>query len=134
MSFGHLYFSRNLSFLSKLSNLGWQSTFSIFEDLPSSSLHCFQIQNPLSSLFVFLHVVCLFLKNILFIYYFWLCWVFVAAHRLSLVAAMGVALLLGTHRLLTAVASLGELRLQAQSLWLMGSAATWHVGSSQSRD
>ena len=37
---GHLYFSRNLSFLSKLSNLGWQSTFSIFEDLPSSSLHC----------------------------------------------------------------------------------------------
>ena len=49
VSFGHLYLSRNLSFLSKLWNLGWQSTFNIFEDPLSSSLHCFQIQNLLSS-------------------------------------------------------------------------------------
>ena len=49
--------------------------------------------------FFFHFMVCLFgvlPKNsfflnlcILFIYYFWLCWVFVAAHRLSLVAASG---------------------------------------------
>ena len=62
VSFGHLYLSRNLSFLSKLSNLGWQSTLNIFEDPLSSSLHCFPIQNLLSSFFVFLHIVCLLKK------------------------------------------------------------------------
>ena len=38
---------------------------------------------------------CFFLINlfiVLFIYYFWLCWVFVAAHGLSLVAASGATL------------------------------------------
>ena len=45
-----------------------------------------------------------FLKFYLFIY-FWLCWIFVAAHRLSLVAASGATLHCGA-RASTAVASL----------------------------
>ena len=38
--------------------------------------------------------------------YFWLCWVFLAAGRLSLVAASGDYSLLAMRRLLTAVVSL----------------------------
>ena len=48
-------------------------------------------------------------SGLLFIYlltYFWLYWVFVAAHRLSLVAASGGYSLVDMHRLLTVVASL----------------------------
>ena len=42
-----------------------------------------------------------------FIYsYFWLCWVFVASCRLSLIAENGVYLLAEVSRLLTVVASL----------------------------
>ena len=44
--------------------------------------------------------------NYLFIY-FWLCWVFVAAGRLSLVAASGGYSLVAVHRLLIEEASLG---------------------------
>ena len=46
----------------------------------------------------------LFKKNYLFLY-FWLCWVFVAVHRLSLVAASRSYSLVMVHRLLIAVAS-----------------------------
>ena len=42
----------------------------------------------------------------LFIYYFWLHWVFTAAHGLSLVAASRGWSLVAMHGLLTAVASL----------------------------
>ena len=38
--------------------------------------------------------------------YFWLCWIFLAACRLSLVAESGSYSLVGVHGLLTAVASL----------------------------
>ena len=56
-----------------------------------------------------------FFKNI----YFWLCWVFVASHRLSLVAASRVYYLIVVHRLLIAVASL------LARAWALG-----HVGFS----
>ena len=55
---------------------------------------------------------------ILFIYYFWLCWVFIVAHELSLVAASG-----GYSSLRCAGFSLRWLLL----LWSMGSR---HVGFS----
>ena len=41
-----------------------------------------------------------------FVYFFWLRWVFVAVHRLSLVAASGGLLILAVRGLLIAVASL----------------------------
>ena len=56
-----------------------------------------------------------FFKNI----YFWLCWVFVTSHRLSLVAASGVYYLIVEPRLLIAVASL------LARAWALG-----HVGFS----
>ena len=40
--------------------------------------------------------------------YFWLCWVFVAAHRFSLVAVSKGSSLVAVRKLLTAVASLEE--------------------------
>ena len=46
-----------------------------------------------------------------FIYLFWLCWVFVAACRLSLVLESGAYSLVTIHGLLIAVASLVEHRL-----------------------
>ena len=51
--------------------------------------------------------ICAFFKNyfILFIY-FCLCWVFVAMHGLSLVAASGGLLFIVVHELLIVVASL----------------------------
>ena len=68
--------------------------------------------------------------------YFWLCWVFFAAHRLSLVAASGDYSLVVVRAFLIEVASLVELsgiwaqylqllssRMQAQYLWPMGLAA-----------
>ena len=52
-----------------------------------------------------------FLRKVLFFFflnfiYFWLRWVFIAACRLSLVAASGGLLFVAVHGLLTAVASL----------------------------
>ena len=43
--------------------------------------------------------------------YFWLCWVFVAVHRLSLVAASKGYSVVAVHELLIAKASLVEHRL-----------------------
>ena len=76
--------------------------------------------------------------------YFWLCWVFLAACRLSLVAASG-----GYSSLLCAGFSLQCLLLLqsmgsrcvgfsscgmwAQQSWHTGLVAPWHVGSSQTR-
>ena len=93
---------------------------------------------------------------LLFIYYFWLCWVFVAVPRLSLVVANGgcsslrcasfslqwLLLLWSTGSRCTGFSSCGT---QAQQLWLMASTAQaqqlWctglvapqHVGSSRTR-
>ena len=53
----------------------------------------------------------------------WLCWVFTAAHRLSLVAA--VASPVAEHKLRTC---------RFQQLQLMGLVVSRHVGSSQTRD
>ena len=53
------------------------------------------------------------LKNLLT--YFWLCWVFIAAHRLQQLQLPGS-------------------RAQAQQFWCTGLAAPHHVGSSQTRD
>ena len=70
--------------------------------------------------------------------YFWLCWVFAAAFRLSLVAANRGYSLVAVHELLIVVASLAvEHRLQgawAQQLRLVELVAPQHVESSQSRD
>ena len=95
------------------------------------------------------------LLRILFIY-FWLCWVFVAARGLSLVAASGVSSSLRcagfSLRWLLLLWSMGSrhtgfssCRTQVQQLWLAGSraqaqylwhtglVALWHVGSSRTR-
>ena len=96
-----------------------------------------------------------FFKFILFIY-FCLLWVFVAAHRLSLVAAsrgysslwhagfslQWLLLLQSTGSRHTGFSSCGTqaqqlwlagCRAQAQQLWRMGSVAPWHVRSSRTR-
>ena len=79
----------------------------------------------------------------LFVYFpiyllcFWLCWVFVAACRLSLVVASGGYSLAGVHGFLVVVASLVEHRPEgpwAQELWCTGLVAPWHGESSWSRD
>ena len=63
--------------------------------------------------------------------YFWLFWVFVATHRLSLVLASGGCSLVAVHGLLIVVVSL--------VVWYEGSRDTGlvvpqHVGSSWTRD
>ena len=75
-----------------------------------------------------------------FIYfYFWLHWVFVAAHGLSLVMAGGDSYcLVAMHGLLIAEAFLVvEHKLQARrlrELWRTGLVAPCRLGSSQTRD
>ena len=74
----------------------------------------------------------------LFVIYFWLCCVFIAALWLSLVTVIGGYSLIVVHGLLIAVASLVAGHIfqgsQAWQLWHMGLVALWHVGSSQTRD
>ena len=64
--------------------------------------------------------------------YFWPCWVFIAAHGLSLVAVSRWWLLLlqstGSRR-----ADFSSCGTQAQQLWRMGLVAPRHVGSSQTK-
>ena len=91
------------------------------------------------------------LKNYVFVYlciYDWLCWIFVAASRLSPVAAGGgcslwcavlsLQRLPGcTARILGLWAQQSQLtgsRAQAQQLWCRGLAVPQHVRSSQTRD
>ena len=69
---------------------------------------------------------------------FWLLRVFVAAHRLSLVAVSRGSFLLQCtgfplQRLLL-LWSTGFRECRLQSLWLMGLVALWHVESSQTSD
>ena len=95
-------------------------------------------------------------KFILFYFYFWLCWVFVAARGLSLVAASGgysslrcvgfslwwLLLLRSTGSRCAGFSSCGTRaqqlclvgsRAQAQQLWRTGLVAPRHVGSSRAR-
>ena len=89
-----------------------------------------------------------FFKFIYLFIYFWLCWVFLAARRLSLVAASGGysslrwagfslrwLLLLGARALGTWAQQLWLVgsRAQAQQLWHTGFVAPWHMGSSRTR-
>ena len=99
--------------------------------------------------FVFFFFFFLNKPNFYFIYlfiYFWLHWVFVAMHGLSLVVASGgysslwcagfslrwLVLLWSTGSRHAGFSSCGS-RAQAQQLWRMSLAALWHVGSSQTR-
>ena len=89
-------------------------------------------------------------------FYFWLRWIFAAAHRLSLVAASGgysllpcagfslwwLLLLWSTDSRRAGFSScstraqqlwLAGSRVQAQQLWHTGLVAPWHVGSSRTR-
>ena len=87
----------------------------------------------------------------LFIYlciYFWLCWVFVAARGLSLVAVSGgysslrcagfsllwLLLLRSTGSRRAGFSSCGSRALECRLMWHMGFAAPRHVGSSRTRD
>ena len=86
---------------------------------------------------------CVFFFKLIY-FYFWLRWVFVAAHGLSLVAASGgysslqcvgfslrwLLLLWSTGSRHAGFSSYGT---WAQQLWHMGLAAPQHVGSSQTR-
>ena len=60
----------------------------------------------MSSLIFFINKIIFLNLFILFIYYFWLRWVFIAARGLSLVVASGGLLFVVVHGLLIAVASL----------------------------
>ena len=103
----------------------------------------------------FFSVFTFLFKFILFIY-FWLRWVFVAAHRLSLVVASGgssslwctgfslwwLLLLWSTGSRPAGFSSCGAWaqqlwltgsRVQAQQLWRTRLLAPWHVGSSRTR-
>ena len=93
---------------------------------------------------VTLFLVQLFFFNYLFVFLnFWLCWVLVAVHGLSLVAASGgYSLLRSTGSRRAGFSSCGTWaqqlwlagsRAQAQQLWLTGLVAPRHVGSSRTR-
>ena len=62
-----------------------------------------------------------------------LCWVFVAVHGLSLVAASWSRSLV-VLGLLIAMASRCRAQTQDRWLWHMGLVAPWHIESSQTRD
>ena len=99
-------------------------------------------------LFLLFYVFFLISKNSFFLIYlfvyFWLCWVFIAVHGLSLVVVSGaysslwcsgfslqwLLLLQSTDSRHVGFSSCGT---QAQYLWHMGLVAPWHVGSSQTR-
>ena len=113
----------------------------------------FPVSYSFSVLFFFLSR---FLKTFYLFIYFWLCWVFIAACGLSLVAASGgysslwcmgfsfwwLLLLWSTGSRHMGFSSCGTWaqqlwltgsRVQAQQLWCTGLVAPWHVGSSRTR-
>ena len=99
----------------------------------------------LSSLLIEAFSVINFLLSTVFLFFFfWLCWVFVAAHRLSLVVASGGYSSLRctgfSLRWLLLLRSMGTRHVGfsscgawAQWLWCMGLVAPRHVGSSWTR-
>ena len=84
------------------------------------------------------HEQLFFFFKLIYLFDFWLCWVFVAALRLSPVAASEGYSLAAAHRLLTAAASLAaEHTLQAhgrQQLWGTGFVVSPRVESFRTRD
>ena len=100
-----------------------------------------------------------FLNKFIYLFYFWLRWVFVAARGLSLVAASGGYSLLrcagfslwwllllqstgsrrtgfsscGTWASVAVACGLSSCGMRAQQLWHTGLVAPWHVGSSRTR-
>ena len=89
-------------------------------------------------------------KKIIYFIYFWLCWVFVAAHRLSLFVASRATLrcgvraycgsfsccgarALGVRASVVVARGLSSCGTQAQYLWRTGLVAPWHVRSSRTR-
>ena len=95
---------------------------------------CRENESPLYAVFEYVN---LFFRDC-FIFYFWLCWVFVDAHGLFQVAASGATVSWAVHWLLFAMVFLlqgmGSRVHGLQHLWHMDSAAPWYVESSQSRD
>ena len=75
--------------------------------------------------------------NFYLLIYFWLCWVLVAACRLSLFVTSGATFFLWyadfSLQWLLLLQSMGS-RAQAQQLWCTGLGAMQHVRSSQNRD
>ena len=81
-----------------------------------------------------------------YLFYFWLSWVFLGAHGLSLVAVIGGYSLVAMHRFLMVVASVfaehglsrdmgfGSCSIRARQLWCTGLIAPWHVEYSWTRD
>ena len=116
------------------------STLSILKTILNSEQHNY-LHNRIATDFLFLR--CLFLKKFIHLFiYFWLHWVFVAARRLSLVAASRgyslwrLLLLWSTSSRAHGLQSLqftGS-RARAPLLWSMDLAAPQHVGSSWIRD
>ena len=74
--------------------------------------------------------VILYFGCFFYIIYFWLCWVLVAASRLSLVAAGGGY----SSCSVRASHCGGSCGPKAQQLGHSGLVGLWHVGSSQTRD
>ena len=62
----------------------WSFTVFSMPDIEEFTVHVINLKQD--------HIICwfyLFFKNYLFIYYFWLCWVFIAVHGLSPVSVSG---------------------------------------------
>ena len=78
----------------------------------------------------------LFFFNFIYLFYLWLCWVFVSVRGLSLVVASRTTLHRGAqashYRGLSCCGAQAP-DAQAQQLWLTGPVVPRHVGSSQTR-
>ena len=98
------------------------------------------------ALFIYLFLNIIFCFVLFFNFFFWLCWVFVAVHRLSLVVASGGYSLLHcmgfSLRWLVLLQSIGSrcagfsscgMQAQLWLLWPSGLVAPQHVGSSRTR-
>ena len=83
-------------------------------------------------------IICFIYLRFIYVFYFWLCWLFIAVRGLSLVvASRGYSLFpcegfsSWWHLLLP---SMGLRALGLQQLWRLGLVVLWHVGSSCTRD
>ena len=78
-------------------------------------------------------------KLFMFCFFFWLCWIFIAVCGCSLAASWGLLFAFSSCSTRASHCSgfscfRALSRAQAQQLWQMGLVATWHVGSSRTRD
>ena len=74
-----------------------------------------------------------FFKILSICFYFWLCWVFVAASRLSPAVVSGEYSLVAMCRLIAVASLVAEQELYSTWAWCTGFVALWHVKSSQTR-